>query len=813
MAAPVLADRVGEKITTTGTGTLDVDQGAVSDQFFTFVDSGIATGSQVGYLLKDNDSSDVEVGYGTWTDAAPDTFSRDTVTASRIAGVAGTSKISLSGNAELYITILAVNVVPYDDGNIFLQSAKKIDFNAGAATISQVGAGQLLFSGSAFTHVEVHGNLQMGDEATGVFKGNIFYSDSDQFPSFLVRAGGTNKAIWLSDVNTGNMFFDSLGDIKFRDNVAGGNEIFVARNSGAVQFQDGAEATPSIAFLNFTTTGWWVEAGPLLHASMGGTKKFTIDNVGNVVIDGELNINKASGSTRVVVQGVTNSQLILQRYADNTESPFFTAEKYRGTIASPTTAAVNDRCFSFFARAYNGTQIENAAAIFSRIEDMDIAGDASNHPAANWEFHTRDAADTTQFDDGTLRMTLTQEGVLEQEVAIKIRERAAAVADTAAYGQYWVLNTAPNLPYFTDDAGNDFEIATWPNLHRKDQNLIVNSHFMISQENGDTAGTATAYYPADEWQFQFSSVNSATFTVGRDAKPFSSNPEIEYGLKVDCTLGAVQSAGDIAHLEARIEGKRVAGKLNWNNTGTNYDLNIGFLVRADYTGSAAIAIQNSARNRSYVEDFSFVADTDTWINITVPADTLGSWLETTGVGLRFLITLGAGSSSQGTDKTWEATNDKNTSASSDIMDTTGQTFWLGPVILHPEPIPVPKSADLLHLTRKYEYDDMFECRRYFHQMELGNGVFAVLMAARSTAVLSGQIIHSPQMRAAPALATSGTAGVLGVGGESLSSFSFQAGRELSSITWNDAGTPFVALSTYGLTGVGASFFLQMSSRL
>ncbi|MCP5019682.1 MAG: hypothetical protein GY938_31015 [Ketobacter sp.] len=39
-------------------------------------------------------------------------------------------------------------------------------------------------------------------------------------------------------------------------------------------------------------------------------------------------------------------------------------------------------------------------------------------------------------------------------------EQAAAQADVAGDGQWWVKNDTPNIPMFTDDAGTDFELAT-----------------------------------------------------------------------------------------------------------------------------------------------------------------------------------------------------------------------------------------------------------------------------------------------------------------------------------------------------------------
>ena len=44
-------------------------------------------------------------------------------------------------------------------------------------------------------------------------------------------------------------------------------------------------------------------------------------------------------------------------------------------------------------------------------------------------------------------------------VPILIQERAAAVADISTYGQLWVRNATPNQLWFTDDAGNDGQVA------------------------------------------------------------------------------------------------------------------------------------------------------------------------------------------------------------------------------------------------------------------------------------------------------------------------------------------------------------------
>lgn len=94
-----LYNRAWVNTTTAGTGTVTL--GTARTGYFTFAEAGVQNGDVVSYVIEDGD--DVEFGIGTYTSAGT-TLSRDTVTASKIAGVVGTSKISLSGNATVFIT-------------------------------------------------------------------------------------------------------------------------------------------------------------------------------------------------------------------------------------------------------------------------------------------------------------------------------------------------------------------------------------------------------------------------------------------------------------------------------------------------------------------------------------------------------------------------------------------------------------------------------------------------------------------------------------------------------------------------------------
>ena len=74
-----LNDRVKETSTTTGTGTFDLAGAEIG--FESFV-SGIGNGNITYYAISNDGTTEFEVGFGTVTDATPDTLSRDTIISS-----------------------------------------------------------------------------------------------------------------------------------------------------------------------------------------------------------------------------------------------------------------------------------------------------------------------------------------------------------------------------------------------------------------------------------------------------------------------------------------------------------------------------------------------------------------------------------------------------------------------------------------------------------------------------------------------------------------------------------------------------------
>lgn len=104
MAATKFLNRVFQNVSgTPGTGSITLGT-AVSPVHFTAAEAGGVNGDVVGYILVDG--SNVEIGFGTLSSSAT-VLSRDTVVASKIAGVAGTTKITASSAATVFLDVEA----------------------------------------------------------------------------------------------------------------------------------------------------------------------------------------------------------------------------------------------------------------------------------------------------------------------------------------------------------------------------------------------------------------------------------------------------------------------------------------------------------------------------------------------------------------------------------------------------------------------------------------------------------------------------------------------------------------------------------
>lgn len=159
----VLADRVKETTTTTGTGTVTLDGAATGFQSF----SVIGNGNTTYYTIAGQGTSEWEVGIGTYTSSGT-TLSRDTVLASS-AGAPSKTSFS-SGIKDVFVTYTA---------------ARSVNVNGFTLNTAGMGAsqGEILFASATDTFSRL-------GKATAASR-------------YLANTGSANNPIW-DQVNLSN---------------------------------------------------------------------------------------------------------------------------------------------------------------------------------------------------------------------------------------------------------------------------------------------------------------------------------------------------------------------------------------------------------------------------------------------------------------------------------------------------------------------------------------------------------------------------------------------------------------------------------
>ena len=259
----VLADRVKETTTTTGTGTITLDGAATGFQSFAVVGDGNTT----YYTIAGQGTSDWEVGIGTYT-ASGTTLSRDTVLASS-AG-APTKTAFAPGTKDVFVTYPAGRSVFEDaaedvslPGNFTLTgTTKKFQANFSNGTVND----RLLFQTSVTNNATGIYAIPNGSSQSASWQA-ANNSDTTNASKVLIAMNGTTDAQLVSGINgTGTYLPLAL--------YTGGLGRFAIGTSG--QFGIGPTATTNYGTSGQVFTSGGASAAPAwslvdLAASVTGT--------------------------------------------------------------------------------------------------------------------------------------------------------------------------------------------------------------------------------------------------------------------------------------------------------------------------------------------------------------------------------------------------------------------------------------------------------------------------------------------------------------------------------------------------------------
>ncbi len=234
------------------------------------------------------------------------------------------------------------------------------------------------------------------------------------------------------------------------------------------------------------------------------------------------------------------------------------------------------------------------------------------------------------------------------------------------------------------------------------RNLIINGAMEVAQRGGTTTINASQSYSAVD-RFQGIGSSGGVFDITQS----TTTPDgFKNSLKVEVTTADSSiAASEYYVIDQRIEGSNIS-RLAWGTSAAK-DVTLSFWVRSSVTGTHGGAVSNSAANRSYPYTYTINA-ANTWEHktITIDGDTSGTWLTSTGVGIRLYWGLGAGATPSGTADAWGAAEYRTATGAVQLIGTANATWYITGVQLE-----VGEQATPFE--HRSFGDELQRCRRYF----------------------------------------------------------------------------------------------------
>ena len=255
------------------------------------------------------------------------------------------------------------------------------------------------------------------------------------------------------------------------------------------------------------------------------------------------------------------------------------------------------------------------------------------------------------------------------------------------------------------------------------KNRIINGAMVINQRAASVTASA---YTVDRFEYAASQSSKATISQDTSVYPTGFNAS----LKVLSSSAYTVGASEIFMVRQSIEGYNIAD-LGWG-TANAQTVTLSFWVRSSLTGTFGGAVENSATDRCYVFSYTINA-VDTWEykTVTIAGDTSGTWLTTTGIGMRVSFSFGAGSSFSGTAGSWGTTRLFAPTGAVSVVGTNGATFYITGVQLE-------KGSTATSFDYRPYPMELAMCERYYEVMYNDTATVGVWGNAPSSALTTGR---------------------------------------------------------------------------
>lgn len=233
-------------------------------------------------------------------------------------------------------------------------------------------------------------------------------------------------------------------------------------------------------------------------------------------------------------------------------------------------------------------------------------------------------------------------------------------------------------------------------------NRIINGAMVIDQRNSGASVTPTTNgtYTLDRWRAGLT--QSSKYSVQQTTTVPAGFID---SLRVTSTSSYAVTGSDIFTIAQYVEGLNMAD-LGWGAAGAS-SVTLSFWVRSSLTGTFGGVISNSSVTRSYPFTYTISsANTWTYVTVTIPGDTTGTWLTNNGIGMGLYFSLGTGSTYSGTAGAWAGAEYYSATGAQSVVGTNGATWYITGVQLE-------KGTTASAFTFRDYGHELILCQRYF----------------------------------------------------------------------------------------------------
>jgi hypothetical protein len=213
---------------------------------------------------------------------------------------------------------------------------------------------------------------------------------------------------------------------------------------------------------------------------------------------------------------------------------------------------------------------------------------------------------------------------------------------------------------------------------------------------------------------------------------------LNWYLRYTATNANTPTGTQFSYLAQRIEGLNTAD-LNWGTVNAK-SITVSMWIRSSLTGDFGFSLGHGAGSTTYPFLLTItVANTWTYVQKTIPGDTVATWAKDNTTSLVLQFCPGVGTTYKGTANAWSGSNLVGTTGQVMLTSTNGATFDMTGVKVESGSIATPFVVDDYAVS-------LAKCTRYFQSLSFVNNIVAGA-AMTTTQALFG--LQFTPMRAAP----------------------------------------------------------------